>query len=165
MGATGAAGSNGSNGAQGNTVVHAQFITATQPSYQLAGGVRYTPLLTAGGDTAEWSCVAPMTGTCEVVVKYSMSASNAGDVELTLDRRLTADGSDLNATVTAGADFTVTPGSNTNQQSVDSGDHSSLSFSVAKGQNVYIMLTRTADAEDTHTGDFRIHGITMEFAP
>ncbi len=164
-GATGAAGSNGANGADGNLVVQCDFLTATQPSYQLAGGVRYIPLLVDVLDTAEMQCAIPVTGTAYVYVQYSMSASNAGDVELYLDRRLTSVGGDLGATVTAGADFIVTPGSNTFLQVVDSGDHASLTFSVTAGQLLYLLLGRTTDAEDTHTGDFRIHKVYVEIVP
>lgn len=164
-GATGATGAAGADGADGNLIVQCDFLTATRSSYQLAGGVRYIPLLVDATDTAEWQCAIPVTGTAYVYVQYSMSASNGGNVELYLDRRLTSVGSDLGATVTAGTEFTVTPGSNTNLQVVDSGDSGSLTFSVTAGQLFYMLLGRTADAEDTHTADFRIHKIYMEIIP
>lgn len=176
-GATGAAGSNGTNGSNGatgatgaagpagNTVVQVEFVTASNPSATLGGGGRYIPLKPDLDDFIAWQFSSPVTGTAVVSVIYSMSVSNGGNLELLLDRRVTSDGDDPNATVTAGTEFTVTPGSNTTQHTVDSSDHASFSFSVDKGDLVYLKMLRTNDAEDTHTGDMQVFRPWVEVTP
>lgn len=164
-GSVGPQGPAGTNGVDGNSLAQFDFYTATNPSYQMAGGVRYIPLTQGNTDTIEMQCCAPLTGTAEVVLVYAMSVANGGDVELYLDRRVSGDTDDLDAAVTAGAEFVITPGSVTTRLSVTSSDDASLSFAVTEGDLVYLKLGRTADAEDTHTGDFRLMRAYMKVVP
>lgn len=166
QGATGATGATGAAGAPGNTIAQFEFVTSDQPSYQAAGGIRYVPLPVDVDGKQEMQCIAPATGTAYVTVLYYMSAANSGDVELFLDRRLVnATGGDVNATVTAGSEFVVTPGNDTNTHTVTSADHAALTFSVTEGQLVYLSLNRTTEAEDTHTGDMRVIRVYMKVVP
>lgn len=157
--------SGGGGGGVSSAIAQFEVFTATNPSYQLSNGARYIPLTEGATDTMEMQCCAPVTGTASVVVVYSMSASNAGNVEIYLDRRISSDADDLNAAVTSGTQFTITPGSNTTRNVVDSGDSSDLTFSVTEGQTVYLKLGRTADAADTHTADMRVFAVYMKVAP
>lgn len=166
LGRFGGGGGGGSSGAPGNTIAQFEFVTSTQPSYQEAGGARYVPLPVDADTSQAMQCVAPATGTAHVNILYRMSAANGGDVELFMDRRVTAlNGGDIDATVTAGAEFTITPGNDALTHTVPSSAHASLSFAVTEGQFVYLSLNRTADAEDTHTGDMRIYRVYMKVVP
>lgn len=159
-------GGGGTAGAPGNTIAQFEFVTSNQPSYQAAGGFRYVPLPVDTDEKQEMQCVAPATGTAYVVVVYYMSAANSGSVELFFDRRvIAATAGNPEATVTAGAEFTVTPGNDILTHSVTSASHSSLTFSVTEGNLVYLALNRTADAEDTHTGDMRVLRAYMKVVP
>ena len=137
-------------------IVNFEFYTATNPSYQAAGGARYIPLTQGATDTLEMQCAVPKTGSASVVVIYAMSAANGGNVELYLNRRLSSSDADYDATVTSGTQFTVTPGSNTTLKALTSAASSDLAFSVTEGQLLYLKLGRTADAQDTHTGDMYV---------
>lgn len=162
----GGGGGAGADGAPGNTIAQFEFVTSTRPSYQDANGWRYVPLVVDSDEKQEMQCVAPATGTAYVVVVYYMSAANSGNVELFLDRRtVSAAGGDPAATVTAGSEFTVTPGNDILFHSVTSSSHASLTFSVTEGYPVYLALNRTADAEDTHTGDMRVLRAYMKVVP
>lgn len=166
LGRFGGGGAGGSPGAPGNTIAQFEFVTSVQPSYQAAGGFRYVPLTVDNDDKQEMQCVAPATGTAYVTVVYYMSAANGGNVELFLDRRVIAQsGGNPEATVTAGAEFVVTPGNDILTHAVTSSDHSSFTFSVTEGNLVYLALNRTADAEDTHTGDMRVLRAYMKVVP
>lgn len=162
----GGGGGAGADGAPGNTIAQFEFVTSTRPSYQAAGGFRYVPLVVDSDEKQEMQCIAPATGTAYVVVVYYMSAANSGNVELFLDRRVIAQSAgDPEATLTAGSEFTVTPGNDILTHAVTSSSHASFTFSVTEGNLVYLALNRTADAEDTHTGDMRVLRAYMKVVP
>jgi len=99
-----------------------EVVTGSAAGGALANGVDYVPLVQGADDTLEFQFEAASSEDIEVALKYVMSASHAGDVELTLGVLAISDGDDPAAALVTGSAFTVTPGSDTNQHEVASTD-------------------------------------------
>lgn len=153
----GLAGGVGATGAAGPACIICEFVTSTNASAVLANGLRYVPLNNGAAETLQFQFYAPDTGNYAIRIPYSMSAANAGDVELNVDSIAIGAGEDPAGALSTGADFVVTPGNDTLLDVVDEGDHASMTIAATAGDMVTVLLTRTNDAEDTHTGDMRIY--------
>jgi hypothetical protein len=143
-------------------VVPIEFVEASQPSALLANGLRYTPLIKNNTDYVQFQVMAPESATTlEVYVHYHMSAANAGNVELHLDSLAISPGENPTAALSGGAEFTITPGNDTNMHIVDGSAHASFTIAVTGGDLLVGKLSRTADVQDTHTGNMYITSISV----
>lgn len=150
-------GSTSEPGALGDTVA---VIGSNVSSSTFANGIAYTPIAkNATEQYVEFEFVANKAGTLKIGLNYSMSVSDAGDVVLGLESSNLAAGDDPTAALDDKGNTTVTPGTGT---TVKNTDLTYGSYSIADGDYVYCKLSRKNVAGDTHTGDMRILGITVE---
>ena len=106
--------------------------------------------------------IADTAATYNIQVYYSMSAANAGDLEMRLDYKAVALPGDPSASLTTGTEFTVTPGNDTNTHLLEYATSANMGVAATAGSLVICTLTRTNDAPDTHTGDMRVYRIRYE---
>ena len=147
----------------GSQIVAVEVVEASQPSALLANGVRYVPLVKGETDWVQFQFLVPaFVSTVTLHVHYHMSAANAGDVELHLDTLAVSPTDDPTAALVGGDEFVVTPGNDVLMHVISDGDDASLAIDVMPGDLLICKLQRTADTQDTHTGDVRITGIWAE---
>lgn len=159
----GLGGSGGGGGSTTATVVgDLEFVTTTNSSGTLANGARYVPLNNGSVDTMTFQFVAPSTATFDVQVSYSMSAANAGDIEMRLDYIAIGAGEDPAGTLATGTEFVVAPGNDTNVHLLNVDSSANMGVVATAGDLVICTLTRTNDAADTHTGDMRVYRVRYE---
>lgn len=143
-------------GGGGGGVQSVELIESVTPGSSFpTSGADYTPLAPGGAAPAiEWQYGAP--GNFAIDFLYSMSAANAGDVDLRLDRLVIGDGDNPDAALVAGTVTTFTPGNDTNAHLVQ---NANFEITASAGDEVRFSLNRPAG--DTHPGDFRLLGIRV----
>jgi hypothetical protein len=151
----------GGGGASTSSAIMVEVFDSTHISENLANDGKFLKLANGAVEfiRCRFPCIA--AGNYRVVVEYCMSAANAGNVELRLDKLVSGPGEDPAAALTTGTEFTITPGNDVLAHEVDDGDSADFLIAASAGDRVLMTLTRTNDAADTHTGDFRMLGITV----
>lgn len=155
-----AAASGGGGGAGGpvGQTIEVALSSVSQSFY--SNEVSYLPLRSGETDQVEFQFVTAVSGTQNISFMYAMSAAESNDVFLQFDSLSLGLGDDPTTAPTLGSSFTLTPGNDANIHSASNNENSSLQFSADSGNIVYCRLTRSgSDANDTHTGDFRILNI------
>lgn len=161
-GADGADGAAGAAGADGGGSIEIYSSNVAMTAYGTSG-VSYTPLAkNATEQYVQFMLTAWKTGSLEISLKYAMSASNAGDVALSVAHVEAGDGESPNGALTEEATFTITPGSNTTLHTVDSGDDATMAIAVTAGDVCVVKIRRKNVGGDTHTGDFNVVDIRVE---
>lgn len=153
--------SGGNSGGSGIWRTEIPVLVSDSPAGSYANGKSFTALRQGQGDVAFGGFTSDYTGQIELVITYAMSSSHAGVVKLTMAYGVVGEGEDPSAALTASSQFTVTPGSNTTNHTLDSEDEVSLGLTVAAGDDVTFSITRGTTG-DTHTGDFRILRILVK---
>lgn len=144
----------GSGGGAANDV---EVVASTNASAALGNGVVYVPLGAAATESIEFQVRAQQAGSVAINVLYAMSAANAGNVRLQVDKRAFTVGGDPTAALTAGTAFTITPGNDANIHLLSEVTSTQMQVNCAAGDLVRVKIQRLgADGADTHTGDMRI---------
>lgn len=159
----GSPGAAGPPGASGADIIDISDVDSSKASDVLANGVTYVPLVQGASDTIAFQFVCTRTGTWAFRFAYVMSAANGGNVRFQADFLAVGDGENPAAALVTGTPFVVTPGNDTNMHTLDEGDSGDLDQALTAGDTVRVKITRTAHANDTHTGDVRVLGILAVF--
>lgn len=160
-GPAGANGSNGADGADGGGSVEVYYSAVAMTAYGTSG-FNYTPLAkNATEQYVEFMLTAWKTGDLEVALRYAMSASNSGNVALSVTSLAVGEGEDPNGAPSEDTTFTITPGSNTTMHVVDSSDDSSMAIPVTLGDLVFVRVKRKNVGGDTHTGSLNVIDIRV----
>lgn len=142
----------------GGAEIPVWVVTGSNPNGTLAtSGIQYTPLAPSGAaDTIQLQARIDTPGTYSLRLNYVMSVANANAVELTSTFLAVDEGEDPDAALAGGVDDTFTPGNDTNMH-----QHEVFQYVVTAGEELTVLLTRTAPAVAEHAGDFRLIDATL----
>lgn len=115
-------------------------------------GITYIPLIAGNSDWIQFQLVSALATDATIIIKYAMSASSAGDIDLTQQELVVS--SDPDGALSAGSSVSITPGAGTTIKTTTI----TVSSLTADGI-ITVKLTRSNI--DSHTGDMRIIGIKM----
>lgn len=163
-GPAGADGAQGPAGPDGGGSVEVVYSNVAQTAYGTSG-ILYVPLAkNATEQYVEFQLTAWQTGNLNITLKYAMSSSHAGAVALSVASLAVGDGEDPNGALSEAASFTVTPGSDQNQHTVDPDDSATMAVAVTAGDIVRVRIRRKNVGGDTHTGSMNVTDIRLEIA-